>query len=120
MMRRTLVQALVTLAVSARVLSGADDPQLAQKLKAVDAFVEKTLKDWNVPGIGLGIVLKDKLVHAKGYGFRDYGRKLPYKSDFTRRELFERLKFLELTQPMRQTFLYNNMMCLSCPRTGSA
>ncbi|MGH9334940.1 MAG: DUF3471 domain-containing protein, partial [Vicinamibacteria bacterium] len=33
-----------------------------------------------------------------------------YKSDFTRKELFERLKYLEPSQPMRQTFLYNNMM----------
>ena len=31
-----------------------------------------------VPGMGVGIVVKDKLVFAKGYGFRDYGRKLPY------------------------------------------
>jgi hypothetical protein len=33
-----------------------------------------------------------------------------YKSDFTRKELFERLKYLEPRVPMRQTFLYNNMM----------
>jgi CubicO group peptidase (beta-lactamase class C family) len=34
------------------------------------------MKDWNAPGIGVGIVVKDKLVFAKGYGFRDYGKKL--------------------------------------------
>src|SRR5262249_50771529 len=33
-----------------------------------------------------------------------------YKSDFTRRELFERLKYLEPQEPMRQSFLYNNLM----------
>ena len=33
-----------------------------------------------------------------------------YKSDFTRRELFDRLKYLEPQEPMRQTFLYNNLM----------
>src|SRR6266516_2094531 len=33
-----------------------------------------------------------------------------YKSDFTRKELFERLKYLEPQEPMRQTFLYNNLM----------
>jgi CubicO group peptidase (beta-lactamase class C family) len=143
----------------------------------------KVVKDWNVPGIGVGIVVKDQLVFAKGYGFRDYGQKLLYtakttqpiasntklftavaagllvedgkldwdkpvrqfvpgirfyndeldasvsirdmlahrtgitrhdaiwyKSDFTRQELFERLKYLEPTQPLRTTFLYNNMM----------
>jgi CubicO group peptidase (beta-lactamase class C family) len=182
-MRSTIAIALLAGGLCARTASGAEDPQLAQRLKGVDAYVEKALKDWNAPGIGVGIVLKDKLIHAKGYGFRDHGKKLPftpktvvpiasntklftsvaagllvedgkldwdkpvsqfvpairfydddltatvtirdmlshrtgitrhdtiwYKSDFTRLELFERLKYLEPTQPLRQTFLYNNMM----------
>jgi len=165
------------------VCLGADDPALRKKLADFDAYMQKVLKDWNVPGIGVGIVVKGELVSAKGYGFRDYGRKLPftpqttvpiasntklftavaagllveegkldwdrpvrefvpsirfyndelnatvtirdmlshrtgitrhdsiwYKSDFTRKELFERLKYLEPSQPLRQTFLYNNMM----------
>jgi hypothetical protein len=29
----------------------------------------KTLKDWNAPGVGVGMVVNDKLVFAKGYGF---------------------------------------------------
>jgi CubicO group peptidase (beta-lactamase class C family) len=33
-----------------------------------------------------------------------------YKSDFTRKELFDRLRFLEPREPIRQTFLYNNLM----------
>jgi CubicO group peptidase (beta-lactamase class C family) len=159
----------------------AADP--AARLQGFDAYMEKVLKDWNVPGIGVAVVARDKVVFAKGYGYRDYGQKLPfttrtvvpiasntklftataagllveegkldwdrpvrefvpsiqfyndalnatvsirdmlshrtgitrhdliwYKSDFTRKELFERLKYLEPTQPMRQTFLYNNLM----------
>ena len=159
----------------------AADPAL--RLQGFDAYMDKVVKDWNVPGIGVAVVAKDKVVFAKGYGYRDYGKKLPYttrtvqpiasntklftataagllvedgkldwdkpvrefvpsiqfyndelnhtisirdmlshrtgitrhdtiwyKSDFTRKELFERLKYLEPTQPMRQTFLYNNMM----------
>jgi CubicO group peptidase (beta-lactamase class C family) len=160
-----------------------EDPGLPKTLQDFDAYMQKVVKDWNVPGIGVGIVVKDKLVFARGYGFRDYGKKVPftpqttvpiasntklftavatgllveegkldwdkpvrqfvpsiqfyndelnatvtirdmlshrtgitrhdtiwYKSDFTRRELFERLKYLEPSQPLRQTFLYNNMM----------
>jgi CubicO group peptidase (beta-lactamase class C family) len=165
---------------------GAQDPGVAKNLKGFDVYMEKVVRDWNVPGIGVGVVVKDRLVFAKGYGFRDYGKKLPftsttiqpiasntklftavaigllveegkldwdkpvrqfvpsiqfydddlnakvtvrdmlshrtgitrhdliwYKSDFTRKELFERLKYLEPTQPMRQTFLYNTMMYAS-------
>jgi CubicO group peptidase (beta-lactamase class C family) len=33
-----------------------------------------------------------------------------YQSDFTRRELFERLQFMEPKESPRQVFLYNNLM----------
>lgn len=153
------------------------------QMDGFDAYMERVLRDWNVPGIGVGVIQRDQLVFAKGYGYRDYGQKLPftaettfpiasntklftailagmlvqdgkldwdepiretvpsiefynddlnrmislrdmlshrtgitrhdliwYHSDFTRRELFERLKYLEPKGPIRTTFLYNNMM----------
>ncbi len=160
-----------------------NDTDITKKLDGFDAYMSKVLKDWNTAGIGVGVVVNDKLVFAKGYGYRDYEKKLPftsatvcpiasntklftavaagmlvdegkltwdkpvresvptirfyneqlnntvtlrdmlshrtgvtrhdsiwYKSDFTRKELFDRLKFLEPQEPMRQTFLYNNLM----------
>ena len=145
--------------------------------------MEKVVKDWNAPGVGVGIVVKDKLVFAKGYGYRDYEKKLPftpqtrlpidgnttlftavaagmlveegkltwdkpvrdsvpairfhndflndnvtlrdmlahrtgiadrntiwYKSDLTRKELFERLHYLEPKEPLRQAFVWCSMM----------
>ena len=184
--RRTARRLLPTLAVLGIIvpsIAGAADPVIDRKLKGFDAYLEAIVKDWNVPGLGVGVVAKNRLVFARGYGFRDFGRKLPftpkttvpiasntklftavatgllvedgkldwdkpvrqfvpdiqffnddlsakvtirdmlshrtgitrhdtiwYKSDFTRKELFERLKYLEPSQPMRQTFLYNNMM----------
>jgi len=53
---------------------------VTKKLQGFDAFMEKTLKDWNAPGIGVGIVIDDKLVFAKGYGYRDVEKKLPITS----------------------------------------
>jgi len=179
---------LVLLVVAPSFALAADAP-VDKRLKGFDAYVEKIVKDWNVPGIGVGIVVKDRLVFAKGYGYRDDGRKLPftaktvvpiasntklftavaagllvedgkidwdrpvrqfvpgiqffnddlnatitlrdmlshrtgitrhdtiwYKSDFTRQELFERLRYLEPSQPLRQTFLYNNMMYVGAGR----
>jgi CubicO group peptidase (beta-lactamase class C family) len=154
-----------------------------QRLDGFDSYMAKTLKDWNAPGVGVGIVVNDTLVFAKGYGFRDYEKKLPftpatmspiasntklftavaagmlveegklswdrpvreavpairfyndqlnntvtlrdmlshrtgitrhdaiwYKSEFTRKQLFEKLVYLEPQEPMRQAFLYNNLM----------
>ncbi len=155
----------------------------AEKLAGIDSTINKILKDWNVPGCGVGIVIKDKLVFAKGYGYRDLENKLPITpntlfqiasntklftataigflveegklewdkpikkyvpeieffsdelnlhvtmrdmlshrtgisrhdniligSEFTRQQLFERLKYLEPSIPLRQGFLYNNLM----------
>src|SRR5437867_2911835 len=166
----------------ARVLH-AQREQISKRLEGFDQEMGKILKDWNAPGVAVGVVVQDKLLFAKGYGYRDYGKKLPmtpntlfqiasntklftavavgllveegkldwdkpvrqyvpgiqfyndelnqtvtirdmlahrtgitrhdliwYKSDFTRKELFERLKYLEPRQPLRQAFLYNNLM----------
>jgi CubicO group peptidase (beta-lactamase class C family) len=49
----------------------------ASKLAGFDESMEKLLEDWNAPGIAVGIVVGDELVFAKGYGYRDYGKKLP-------------------------------------------
>ncbi|HKW32791.1 MAG TPA: serine hydrolase [Candidatus Acidoferrum sp.] len=171
--------ALTVCGVAARA-QGAD---VTKKLEGFDAYMQQTLKDWNTPGVGVGIVVEDKLVFVKGYGYRDYEKKLPFtaktmqpiasnsklftavaagmlveegkltwdkpvresvpeiqfyndqlnnnvtlrdmlshrtgvtrhdliwfKSPFTRKELFDRLKYLEPQEPMRETFLYNNLM----------
>jgi CubicO group peptidase (beta-lactamase class C family) len=177
--RVTIVSLYFTLA-SVATAQGVD---VTKKLEGFDVYMAKTLKDWNAPGVGVGIVVNDKLVFAKGYGFRDYEKKLPftpatmspiasntklftavaagmlvqegkltwdkpirdsvpsirffndqlnntvtlrdmlshrtgitrhdtiwYKSDFTRKQLFEKLVYLEPQEPIRETFLYNNLM----------
>ncbi|HTY59812.1 MAG TPA: serine hydrolase, partial [Bacteroidota bacterium] len=176
--------AILFSAIPAATLAQDAPPQ--KRLEGFDGYMEKVLKDWNVPGAGVGIIVKGKVVLAKGYGYRDYGKKLPvtentlyqiasntklftvmavgllvdegklewdrpvrnyvpeirfyddqlnntvtirdmlahrtgisrhdliwYKSDFTRKELFDRLRYLEPSQPIRQGFLYNNMMYAS-------
>lgn len=50
----------------------AQEPSIDGRLQDFDAYMAQVLKDWNVPGIGVGIVVKDTLVFAKGYGYRDY------------------------------------------------
>ncbi len=162
---------------------GAQGQAVPAKLEGLDAFVDKVLKDWNAAGVAVGVVVKDKLVFAKGYGYRDYDQKLPmtpqtlfqiasntklftavavgmlvnegkldwdkpvrryvpsiqfysddlnntvtirdmlshrtgitrhdliwYRADLSRKDLFLRLKYLEPVAPLRQTYLYNNLM----------
>lgn len=49
----------------------------ADKLPAIDKYIDSTLREWNMPGMALSIVYKDQLIYAKGYGYRDLEKKLP-------------------------------------------
>src|SRR5260370_15614655 len=77
--KKLMLSTLVVLAIGLRIPVHTQDKstEVAQKLQGFDAFMEKTLKDWNAPGIGVGIVVNDRFVFAKGYGYRDYEKKLP-------------------------------------------
>src|SRR5881275_2936545 len=72
-----IVTLAIALSLSSRIYAQDDSASVAQKLQGFDAYMEKVLKDWNGPGIGVGIVVNDKLIFAKGYGYRDYEKKLP-------------------------------------------
>ncbi len=46
-------------------------------LDGFDAVIEKALKDFNVPGLAVGIVVDGHVILAKGYGYRNLEKKLP-------------------------------------------
>ncbi len=48
-----------------------------EALEGFDEFVDKALKDWNVPGLALGIVVEGEVVFAKGFGKRNIEKDLP-------------------------------------------
>lgn len=53
------------------------------------------------------VTLRDMLAHRTGISRHDM---IWYKSDFSRKEIFDRLVYLEPAQPLRQSSLYNNLM----------
>ncbi len=55
----------------------AQDAEPLTKLEGFDRYMEKVLQDWHAPGVAVGVVVKDKLIFAKGYGYRDYEKQLP-------------------------------------------
>ena len=179
--------AFLLVAIVALPVHGADrSAEVARKLQPLDEQMRDVLRDWNGVGVGVGVVVDDELVFARGYGYRDYGNKLPitsrtlfqiasntklfaavsagmlvedgkltwdkpiheavpsirfyndslnnsvtlrdmlahrtgitrhdsiwYKSEFTSRDIYERLRFLEPAAPPRQILLYNNLMYAS-------
>ena len=46
-------------------------------LEQFDPCIERALKDYQVPGVAIGVVVDGHLVYAKGYGYRDIERQLP-------------------------------------------
>lgn len=50
---------------------------LAERLAGLDRLVGRLMKEWNVPGLALGIVDREGMVFSRGYGQRDRERNLP-------------------------------------------
>lgn len=48
-----------------------------QRFAGIDKIVEKMLHDWHTAGVAIAVVEKDKVIYAKGFGYRDYEKKLP-------------------------------------------
>jgi CubicO group peptidase (beta-lactamase class C family) len=54
-------------------------PSSAQQgpLRGLDAYINKAMAEWDVPGLGLAIVRNDSVVYAAGYGVRELGKSDP-------------------------------------------
>lgn len=72
---------LLRLSIAAVLISGASSFAFAQgmadKVKAItpelEAYVENSMKQFDDPGLAIGIVTGDKLVYARGFGVRRKG-----------------------------------------------
>lgn len=178
-MRNLFLSAILLLSFSAV----SQEINIKKTLSGFDKYMENLLSDWNAPGAGVAVIHGGELVYVKGYGYRDYGEKLPitkntlfqiasntklfttvaagmlveegvftwdqpfkesvpeiefyndllntqvtlrdmlghktgisrhdmiwFQSDFNRKDLFDRMKYLEPSKPLRQDFIYNNLM----------
>ena len=47
----------------------------------LDAYIEKSMKDWQAPGLAVALVKDDKIVFIKGYGVREIGKSEPVDED---------------------------------------
>ncbi len=46
----------------------------AQDFKKLDTFIEKGMKDWQMPGFSVAIVKNDSVIYAKGFGVTELGK----------------------------------------------
>jgi CubicO group peptidase (beta-lactamase class C family) len=59
------------------VCCAAAGSQKAAPLDGFDGFITEVMKDWNVPGLAIGIVHSNQAIYTKGFGYRDVQKKLP-------------------------------------------
>lgn len=52
-------------------------PPTDARLKGLDTFATKVLKDWHAAGVTIAVVEKGKVVYTGGFGYRDLDKKLP-------------------------------------------
>ena len=48
-----------------------------KRFAGLDTAFARVLKDWHAAGFAVAVVVKDKVVYAKGFGYKDYERKIP-------------------------------------------
>ncbi len=73
---KKITLAIIILSISFSTYSQSTHP-FQKKLPTIDKYIDSFMKTWNIPGLAVGIVYKDQLVYAKGYGYRDMEKRLP-------------------------------------------
>jgi CubicO group peptidase (beta-lactamase class C family) len=48
-----------------------------KRLAGLDTFINRVLKEWSAAGVTIAVVEKNKVLLAKGYGYKDYENKVP-------------------------------------------
>lgn len=48
-----------------------------KRLAGLDTFINRILKEWHAAGVTIAVVEKNKVLLAKGYGYKDYENKTP-------------------------------------------
>ena len=73
------LRSIFNLIILSLLLSAGSNAVLAQAapFPGFDDYVNKAIKDWEVPGMAIAIVKDDKIVYAKGYGLRELGKTAP-------------------------------------------
>ena len=48
-----------------------------KRLAGIDTFINRVLKDWHASGVAIAVVDRNKVVLAKGFGYKNYAQRIP-------------------------------------------
>ncbi|MBA3894613.1 MAG: serine hydrolase, partial [Gemmatimonadales bacterium] len=43
-------------------------------LRGLDSYIEKGMREWDIPGLAIAVVKDDSVVYARGFGVREVGK----------------------------------------------
>jgi len=55
----------------------AQKPKTDSRFTGLDTAFARVLKDWHAAGFAVAVVEKNKIIYAKGFGYKDYENKVP-------------------------------------------
>lgn len=68
---------MFSLCVLVLLLQSATAQTTDKRLAGLDTFINRILKEWSAAGVTVAIVEKNKVILAKGFGYKDYENKVP-------------------------------------------
>jgi CubicO group peptidase (beta-lactamase class C family) len=74
---RKFLFAIVLMAAGLSSIAQRKAKQAPDRFAGLDTAFERVLKDWHAAGFAVAVVEKDKIVYAKGFGYRDVENKAP-------------------------------------------
>ncbi|HEY0385993.1 MAG TPA: serine hydrolase domain-containing protein, partial [Pyrinomonadaceae bacterium] len=77
MQRRIRLSLLFMLLLFAPIGLQAQTSDATARLKEIDEYANRVMRDWHVPGFAMAIVKDDRVIFAKGYGVRELGKSAP-------------------------------------------
>ena len=79
-MRKTLLSitfVITCLSLFSQKKNAKNIPASNDRFAGLDTAFERALKEWHAAGFAVAVIEKDKVVYAKGFGFRDIEHKIP-------------------------------------------
>lgn len=70
---KQIILVLALISVSVTVKAQKKDP----RFEGLESIVNQILKEWNVPGVSIAVVEKNKVLFTGGFGYRDFESKKP-------------------------------------------
>ena len=69
---KKLLFAVFTILLVSPAIAQKKNQDINARLKGIDKELKVVLETWKAPGFAVAVVEKNKIIYAKGFGYRDF------------------------------------------------